>query len=153
MSPVGDFIQSNDAAVRFFSQFVPIEKMLRFTNVYELFFSEDGFKPFIRNWGQLAPHMLAFIKQEVFELEPGNDAYRLYNRLLKSSDLERNWQHELAAEDQTPLFQMELMLGERNLALFSTYTTMGSPHDVTLQELRLECFFPADESTEAFFSE
>jgi hypothetical protein len=28
-------------------------------------------------------------------------------------------------------------------------TTVGTPQDVTLQEIRVESFFPADESTEA----
>ena len=32
---------------------------------------------------------------------------------------------------------------------FSTVTTLGTPLDVTLQELRIECFFPADEQTVA----
>ena len=27
--------------------------------------------------------------------------------------------------------------------------TLGTPHDITAQELRIEAFFPADESTEA----
>ena len=31
---------------------------------------------------------------------------------------------------------------------FSTVTTLGTPLDVTLQEIRIECFFPANESTE-----
>jgi hypothetical protein len=31
--------------------------------------------------------------------------------------------------------------------VFSTITTFGTPQDVTLQELRIECFFPADEAT------
>ena len=31
---------------------------------------------------------------------------------------------------------------------FSTVTTLGTPLDVTLQELRIECFFPASAETE-----
>ena len=31
---------------------------------------------------------------------------------------------------------------------FSTITTLGTPQDVTLQELRIECFFPANVETE-----
>jgi hypothetical protein len=27
-------------------------------------------------------------------------------------------------------------------------TTLGTPQDVTVQELRIECFFPANEATE-----
>jgi hypothetical protein len=29
-------------------------------------------------------------------------------------------------------------------AYFSTVTTLGTPQDVMLQEIRIECFFPAD---------
>jgi hypothetical protein len=31
---------------------------------------------------------------------------------------------------------------------FSTIATLGTPYDITLQELRIECLFPADEATE-----
>jgi len=34
------------------------------------------------------------------------------------------------------------------LRLFTTIMTLGTPQDVTLQELRLETFFPADEKSE-----
>jgi hypothetical protein len=34
------------------------------------------------------------------------------------------------------------------LRLFSTIMTLGTPRDVTLQELRIETFFPADEASE-----
>ncbi|MFN9808132.1 MAG: hypothetical protein ACK6CU_00685, partial [Deltaproteobacteria bacterium] len=31
--------------------------------------------------------------------------------------------------------------------LFTTVTTLGTPHDVTTQEVRIESYFPADEFT------
>jgi hypothetical protein len=34
-----------------------------------------------------------------------------------------------------------------HFSFFSTVTSLGAPHDVTAQELRIECFFPADEDT------
>jgi MmyB-like transcription regulator ligand binding domain len=34
------------------------------------------------------------------------------------------------------------------LQLFSTIMTLGTPQDVTLQELRIETFFPADQGSE-----
>jgi hypothetical protein len=35
------------------------------------------------------------------------------------------------------------------LQLFTTLATLGTPQDVTAQELRVECFFPMDEGTAA----
>ena len=37
----------------------------------------------------------------------------------------------------------------RVLSLFTTLTTFGTPRDITLEELAVELFFPADERTEA----
>lgn len=36
------------------------------------------------------------------------------------------------------------------LRFFSTLTTFGTAQDVTIEGLRIECMFPADEATEAF---
>lgn len=39
--------------------------------------------------------------------------------------------------------------GEPDLSLFTTLTTFGTPRDVTVEELAVELFFPADEATAA----
>jgi hypothetical protein len=39
------------------------------------------------------------------------------------------------------------------LNLFTTITTLGTPHDVTVHELRLESFFPADAASAEWFRE
>ena len=39
------------------------------------------------------------------------------------------------------------------LRFFCTYMTLGTPQDVTLQELRIETFFPADEASEPTWHE
>ena len=43
----------------------------------------------------------------------------------------------------------ELTLGDVELSLFTTLTTFGTPRDITLDELAIELFYPADEATEA----
>jgi hypothetical protein len=40
--------------------------------------------------------------------------------------------------------------GTTNLRYFMTITTLGTPLDVTAQELRIESYFPMDAETEAF---
>jgi hypothetical protein len=39
-------------------------------------------------------------------------------------------------------------MGNLDLRLFSTIMTLCTPRDVTLQELRIETFFPADQNSE-----
>lgn len=43
---------------------------------------------------------------------------------------------------------VEMRIGEMTARMFSTIATLGTAQDVTLQELRIESFHPADEETE-----
>jgi hypothetical protein len=42
---------------------------------------------------------------------------------------------------------MHFRKGKTQLKLFTTIATLGTPQDITLQELRIECFFPMDAET------
>jgi hypothetical protein len=47
------------------------------------------------------------------------------------------------------LLPVHLRKDDIDIRLFSTIMTLGTPTDVTLQELRIETFFPADDRSEA----
>jgi hypothetical protein len=44
---------------------------------------------------------------------------------------------------------VEFARADVEVSYFSMVTTVGTPQDVTLQEIRVEAFFPADERTRA----
>jgi hypothetical protein len=43
--------------------------------------------------------------------------------------------------------------GRTTLQLFTTIATLGTPQDITVQELRIESFFPMDAATRAVFQQ
>jgi hypothetical protein len=47
-----------------------------------------------------------------------------------------------------PVLTMRLERDDLRLAFFSTLTVLAIPCDVTLERLRIECFYPADRATE-----
>ena len=49
----------------------------------------------------------------------------------------------------TPVVPVTYVKGDRRFDYFSTVTTLGTPQDITLEEVRVECFFPTDTATEA----
>lgn len=53
----------------------------------------------------------------------------------------------------TPAMAVHLRRGDVSLRLFTTLTTLGTPTDVTAQELRIESYFPADDATERWIRE
>lgn len=150
MSPIGGLIQTNKAALKVFSHFLPLQKLSEFSNAYELFLSADGFRPYVKNWQALAPRLLSLVRQEAIALDSMDEAFCLLQRLQALSGIGNSWQRHSAAVDQPPLFEMQLSKGDLSLAFFSTYTSFGTPFDVALQEMRIECFYPADDVTEAF---
>jgi MmyB-like transcription regulator ligand binding domain len=50
---------------------------------------------------------------------------------------------------QQVFLPLRLRLGAHTLSFFSTVTTFGTPLEVTLEELTIEAFYPADETTAA----
>ena len=47
---------------------------------------------------------------------------------------------------------VRLRHGDRELAFFSTIATFGTAVDITLAELAIEAFFPADDATTAYLT-
>jgi hypothetical protein len=48
-----------------------------------------------------------------------------------------------------PLCEVRLRKGDVSFGLIEAVLTLGTPQDVTLQELRVEMFMPADAASEA----
>lgn len=46
---------------------------------------------------------------------------------------------------------MHFAKGGTALRLFTTIATLGTPQDITVQELRIESFFPMDDATREVF--
>ena len=52
-----------------------------------------------------------------------------------------------------PVLPMYFQKDATKLQLFTTIATLGTPQDITLQELRIESFFPMDGETRKVFHE
>jgi hypothetical protein len=61
----------------------------------------------------------------------------------------RTWGGPPSADNRDPVIPWHLELDGEELFLFTTISAFGTPLDVTLSELAIELFFPADEATEA----
>ena len=52
-----------------------------------------------------------------------------------------------------PVLPMHFQKDRIRLRLFTIIATLGTPQDITLQELRIESFFPVDSETREVFHE
>ena len=92
--------------------------------------SPDGLRPFIVNWPETAD---------------------LLRRLLAFPGLPAVTTVLPATDEDPPVVAIHFRRGETSLRLFTTIATLGTPQDVTLSEIRIECFFPEDEATARVF--
>ena len=60
----------------------------------------------------------------------------------------RNWRTLDLDAPTAPFLTIEMQKGDTHLKFFTTLTTLGTPYDITLHELRIQIFFPADDATD-----
>ena len=137
-------VMHNGAASRVFE---PFRATLKTPNVMRKVFDPDGLRPFIVNWPCIAECMMQSLHREV--AATGNEAVvRLRDELLSYPGVPARWRTPDALASFPPLVAMQLRKGDLSMAFFSTITVFATPRDVMLQHLKIECFFPADASTE-----
>ena len=108
----------------------------------------DGLRRYIQNWPTVAGWLIERIHREAVSDGQRETTMALLHEVLAYPDVPRAW-HVLNWEaPHVPLLTVVLAKAGRVLQFLTTIRTFGTPHDITLQELRLECFVPADETTE-----
>lgn len=118
------------------------------SNLIDLVFSEQGFKPMIKNFDEVASHLIQRLRKE--------HAYYQDRQSELLTRVERTWGYPINAsrsltQPTSPIINLTISLGTHTLSLFSTLATFGTPVDITVQELVIEQYFPADAATESFF--
>lgn len=119
-------------------------------NVYRLCLHPDGLAARTRNLPEWADYLIRTLRRSVLLTgDPGLQT--ILDEVVGYPNIAA-LVHEPASTgwDEPPLLvPVEVELGGRDLSLFTTLTTFGTPRDVTLDELAVELFFPADDATRA----
>ncbi|KAF0803623.1 XRE family transcriptional regulator [Alcanivorax xiamenensis] len=118
------------------------------TNIMELAFHPDGFRPFIENWPVVASFLLRHLRRDL-HARPDPVLHRLHRRLATLADLSRIPVDMPVSTD--PMLTLVLNIGGQRLNAFSTLASFGTAVDVVMEELRIEQYFPADEATAQWF--
>jgi transcriptional regulator with XRE-family HTH domain len=121
-------------------------------NVLRLSLHPRGLAPRIANLAEWRSHLLARLRGQI---DTAGDAVLI--ELLKelqgypATNLLRPRPPASAPDPAGVFVPLSLVTDAGVLSFVSTTTVFGTPIDVTLSELALECFFPADAETAAAF--
>jgi transcriptional regulator with XRE-family HTH domain len=139
-------VASNAAAMRLLADVAPT--MLQPpVNVLRLSLHPDGLAPRIANLTAWRAHVLERLRRQV-ELSADRVLAELLAELRLYSGVDDR-KARVASDYAGVVIPLELATAAGTLAFFSTTTVFGTPVDITLSELALEAFFPANAATAA----
>ncbi len=121
-------------------------------NMLRGMFHPDGYKDKIVNWEQTASTMLRRLRAEVLSAGQPASGMALLDQLAGCPGVPAEWRQCADVDLNQPMMSIEIRGETETFRLFSTVTTLGAPIDATLQNIRIESFFPADEAATRFFS-
>ena len=142
-----NLLRANDAMHRlmaFFLDTLPDDQPI---NVFRLTFDANGLRPFIKNFDIVSGHLLNRLERDV-RMQPFDETLAaLLQDLRKMAPMARH--HEPDSLTQAaPFLTTDLEKDGIKLSLLTTITTFGTAQDLTLQELKIETFHPADPESE-----
>lgn len=120
-------------------------------NVLKLILDPDGLRRHLVNWEDVCTDLLQWVQREAMGDGPGSEATALLDELMALPGIAGAAGQPNLDRRALPFLPLTLRKDGVELNLFTTITTLGTPHDVTVHELRLESFFPADEASRQWF--
>jgi transcriptional regulator with XRE-family HTH domain len=144
-----NILRTNDAMGRVMGIFLdPVAvETLGPANAMRLSYHPRALRPYIVNWEATAAAFIQWLHRDF--LRTGDaETRRLLEELLSYPDVPRRWQTLDLDASTAPFLAIELAKGDARFSFFTLLASLGTPYDITLHELRIECFFPADAATE-----
>jgi len=143
-----NILKENAGAKRFLS-FFPVSEAIVPRNGMRFLFHPEGLRPFITNWENVAARLIQRVHREV-AADPSDVRMKGFlDELLSYPGAPSRWRMQDLDGTAPPFLTIDYRRGASTLRMFSALTSFGTAQDIGLQELRIESFFPADESTRA----
>jgi len=120
-------------------------------NIALLTVHPKGLRNYILNWHEIVTPFIKRLKKEAYESSDVTliNRFQQLGEYVGDSETSTSESHEALL----PILPIKFGTEEFCLSFYSIISTFGTAQDITANELRIECFYPADQQTEKFFSE
>jgi transcriptional regulator with XRE-family HTH domain len=148
MTAAYDIVRGNDAANSVFTHFTAVPMRLQNNpNLFDQVFDPTLGRPFIKNWEQVGRRMVARLHREALHDSGDRRLWALFDRIFNYPDVPQSWRQPDFASISEPICPLVLERDSLKLEFLTTITTFSAPQQVTLQELRIESYFPLTDQT------
>lgn len=121
----------------------------RHTNLLHQVFDPDDFRRVIVNWPEVAEKFIHHVHGQLAAAPTDHAMQALLAEALAYPGVPGHWRFRDLESSPAPVLTLVFRSRLGELRFFETITTFSMPRDVTLDELRIECAFPADDHTAA----
>lgn len=143
-----DVVMANAAAMRV-NAFLMQGRKSPHGNLIRQVFDPDDFRGVIVNWPEVAAKFLRHLQEEIVAMPSDRRAPQLLDEVMRYPGVPEEWRRRDLGSEPEPVLTMVFRSPAGPLRFFETITTFASPRDITLDELRIDCAFPADDHTAA----
>jgi hypothetical protein len=146
-----DVVLMNHAAQRLFTHLLGerAQRLPAPPNSLQIAFDPDGLRPLIQNWESMARQLLLRLQREIIQRPADAELKRLLSCLCSYPDVPTDWHIPDLETPSNATFHFHIHLGEHHYGFLTALTVFNAPQNITVEELRLESYFPLDEVTEA----
>ena len=145
-----NLLQANKGAVAMVEFLVGPIKPGSAINLADALVGPDVLRPHLTNWTEVVRYFVRSVEADA-AVDGTAQTGALLQRLLRYPGVRAAMALASASAGDGPVLPMLFQKGPTALRLFTTIATLGTPRDVTLQELRVESFFPMDDETRGVF--
>ena len=147
--------QANEAAQAFtvflFEGPPPLPPPGKSPNILRWLLDPKALRAKVSNWEEVARYLVSTTYAEILADGGEPKALAFIEEIMAYPDVPASFRKLRFEERPQPVLTLDYIVGGRSLSVFTAIVTLGTPQDVTLQEVRIECFFPADERSDALF--
>ena len=118
-------------------------------NLADALVAPNVLRPFIENWEDVAVHFLRSVQADAVA-DGTEETAELLRRLVSYPGVPP-LSRLAPLETHAPVLNIHFRKADTALRVFTTIATLGTPQDITVQEIRIECFFPANDASAALF--
>jgi transcriptional regulator with XRE-family HTH domain len=144
-----DVVRVNTGAARLFAGLCAPEPVPDPANVLRMMLEPGPVRASVENWDEVAPALLERARREAVGGVMDLTTAELVQRLRTGDDAAVFAAAPRSIAPLIPIVDVQFTYDDSTLRWFSVISTIGTPVDVTAQELRIESFFPSDDETAA----
>lgn len=141
-------LMANPAAVRINRLLMDGRESPHINLLHQVFDPQD-FRSVIVNWPDVAEKFIRHLHEQLAAAPSDQTARQLLDEMLRYPGVPARWRFRDLTSEPAPVLTLVFRSSAGELRFFETITTFSMPRDVTLDELRIECAFPADDHTAA----